>query len=371
HHPVLHSFPTRRSSDLDPAAGGHPGASGGRRPQLRGARRLARLPSAEPLRPDDPRERPLLPRRESGRGARLVVRRRLRPDALLPVPRRRARLAPGGAGDLRAVRRGRLSPPQALVRRVLPFEAPGRDPRRRRPVLRRSRRRGLFPQLRVPARGGGRLPRRLPADRRAPARPSLGRARARVPAPPPGALRRVQPAVRSRHPVRHPVARQDRIDPDVAAAAGRLGLRLAPRAGDPGGRASRLPPPARLARGGGGRDGGKTERGRADMRSRWSEGEAGAAIERWAAAGEDLALRVYTSRLIGAEPDLVLHGGGNTSVKSTFADLLGEPVSGIFVKGSGWDLAAIEPQGLPGMHLDPLRRLRALPALADEEMVNQ
>ncbi|HXU46511.1 MAG TPA: class II aldolase/adducin family protein, partial [Thermoanaerobaculia bacterium] len=107
------------------------------------------------------------------------------------------------------------------------------------------------------------------------------------------------------------------------------------------------------------------------MRSRWSDGEAGAAIERWAAAGEDLALRVYTSRLIGAEPDLVLHGGGNTSVKSTFADLLGEPVSGIFVKGSGWDLAAIEPQGLPGMHLEPLRRLRALPALADEEMVNQ
>lgn len=107
------------------------------------------------------------------------------------------------------------------------------------------------------------------------------------------------------------------------------------------------------------------------MRSRWSDEEARAAIARWEASGEDLALRVYTSRLIGVEPDLVLHGGGNTSVKSTVRDLLGEEVEAIFVKGSGWNLDTIEPAGLPGMRLAALRRLRRLERLSDEEMVNQ
>ncbi|HXO18803.1 MAG TPA: bifunctional aldolase/short-chain dehydrogenase [Thermoanaerobaculia bacterium] len=107
------------------------------------------------------------------------------------------------------------------------------------------------------------------------------------------------------------------------------------------------------------------------MRSRWFDDEARSFVERYAAHGEDLALRVYTSRLIGAEPDLVLHGGGNTSVKSTFRDLLGEEVPAIFVKGSGWNLDTIAPEGLPGMDLAALRRLRRLPSLSDEEMVNQ
>ncbi len=107
------------------------------------------------------------------------------------------------------------------------------------------------------------------------------------------------------------------------------------------------------------------------MKSLWSETEARAAIERWPDAGEDVALRVYTSRLIGAEADLVLHGGGNTSVKTTFVDPLGLAIPAIHVKGSGWDLATIEPAGLPGMDLEALRRLRSLDALSDEAMVNQ
>lgn len=107
------------------------------------------------------------------------------------------------------------------------------------------------------------------------------------------------------------------------------------------------------------------------MKSRWSDEDARSFVERYAAHGEDLALRVYTSRLIGSDPDLVLHGGGNTSVKSTVTDLLGEPVEAIFVKGSGWNLDTIAPEGLPGMRLQGLRRLRALPELSDEEMVNQ
>ncbi len=107
------------------------------------------------------------------------------------------------------------------------------------------------------------------------------------------------------------------------------------------------------------------------MQSRWSDDEARSFVERWADAGEPLALRVYTSRLVGAEPDLVMHGGGNTSVKIVRPDVLGEPVEAICVKGSGWDLDSIEPRGLPAMRLDGLRRLRALGSLSDEEMVNQ
>jgi len=85
---------------------------------------------------------------------------------------------------------------------------------------------------------------------------------------------------------------------------------------------------------------------------------------------EDVALRVYSSRILGQDPALVLHGGGNTSVKSTVADVFGDPVDVLFVKGSGWNLADLEPKGLPAVRLDVARRLAALPHLSDEAMVN-
>src|SRR5690606_2155666 len=108
------------------------------------------------------------------------------------------------------------------------------------------------------------------------------------------------------------------------------------------------------------------------MRSLWIDAEARQFVDTYAPAhGEDLALRVYTSRLIGREDSLVLHGGGNTSVKSTATDVLGDRIDVIHVKGSGWDLAGIEPQGLPALELEPLRRLRAVPAMSDEQMVAQ
>ena len=108
------------------------------------------------------------------------------------------------------------------------------------------------------------------------------------------------------------------------------------------------------------------------MKSRWSDTEAREFCERYAPAwGEPLALRVYTSRLIGAEADLVMHGGGNTSVKVTKETLLGDRVEALCVKGSGWDLDSIEPQGLPALDVGYLRRLRKLESLSDEEMVNQ
>jgi rhamnulose-1-phosphate aldolase/alcohol dehydrogenase len=108
------------------------------------------------------------------------------------------------------------------------------------------------------------------------------------------------------------------------------------------------------------------------MESRWSDREAEEYKARFAPrSGEELALRVYTSRLIGRDPDLVMHGGGNTSLKGTVTTLLGDRVEALFVKGSGWDLDAIEPPGLPAVDLAHLRRLRTLSTLSDEEMVNQ
>ena len=107
------------------------------------------------------------------------------------------------------------------------------------------------------------------------------------------------------------------------------------------------------------------------MRSLWSDVDAEALVARYGEAGigRDLAQRVYTSRLLGGDPRLVLHGGGNTSVKTVRPDLLGEPTEVLCVKGSGWDMAAIEPAGLPAVRLAPLRRLRTRAELSDEDMV--
>lgn len=87
-------------------------------------------------------------------------------------------------------------------------------------------------------------------------------------------------------------------------------------------------------------------------------------------ADQELALRVYTSRIIGQNPDLVMHGGGNTSVKVSRKNLFGEMCKVMHVKGSGWDLDTILAPGLPGLWLDRLRDLRKLDKLSDEQMVN-
>lgn len=89
---------------------------------------------------------------------------------------------------------------------------------------------------------------------------------------------------------------------------------------------------------------------------------------RW---GEDLALRTYSSRLLGADPRLVLHGGGNTSVKGEYTNILGETTPAIFVKASGYDLATIQPDGHVALDLQYLRRLRGLAGLADCDMLNE
>jgi rhamnose utilization protein RhaD (predicted bifunctional aldolase and dehydrogenase)/NAD(P)-dependent dehydrogenase (short-subunit alcohol dehydrogenase family) len=107
------------------------------------------------------------------------------------------------------------------------------------------------------------------------------------------------------------------------------------------------------------------------MKSGWVDGDAEAMIAHAAKAGveRDLALRIYTTRLLGRDPRLVLHGGGNTSVKMRARDRFGEEVEVLRIKASGADMATIAPEGMPAVRLKPLRQLRALSSIPDEELV--
>lgn len=106
------------------------------------------------------------------------------------------------------------------------------------------------------------------------------------------------------------------------------------------------------------------------MRSRWTEAGAQAAIDRYRREQieRDFALRVYTTQLLGSEPELVQHGGGNTSLKLSTADLFGQEVEALHVKASGADMAAIEPTGFAAVRLDWLRQLRTRAILSERDM---
>ncbi|HXW49707.1 MAG TPA: bifunctional aldolase/short-chain dehydrogenase [Xanthobacteraceae bacterium] len=107
------------------------------------------------------------------------------------------------------------------------------------------------------------------------------------------------------------------------------------------------------------------------MKSGWVERDAEAIVAEGAKAGfdRDLALRIYTTRLLGSDPKLVLHGGGNTSLKTRMRDLVGEKADVLRVKSSGADMASIEPAGLTAVRLAPMRKLRAVDAIEDDELV--
>lgn len=106
------------------------------------------------------------------------------------------------------------------------------------------------------------------------------------------------------------------------------------------------------------------------MKSAWIDREAQSAVDHYARSGvaADLALRVYSTRLLGRDPKLVLHGGGNTSVKMTARELTGADVPALHIKGSGWDMGAIEPAGMPAVRLEPLLTMRAREKLSDDDM---
>jgi rhamnose utilization protein RhaD (predicted bifunctional aldolase and dehydrogenase)/NAD(P)-dependent dehydrogenase (short-subunit alcohol dehydrogenase family) len=88
-------------------------------------------------------------------------------------------------------------------------------------------------------------------------------------------------------------------------------------------------------------------------------------------SGSDLELRVYTSRLLGQNEDLVLHGGGNTSVKATKRNIFGEDEEILYVKGSGWDLKTIEAAGFAPARLKVLQRLATLDTMTDTQMTHE
>ncbi len=100
------------------------------------------------------------------------------------------------------------------------------------------------------------------------------------------------------------------------------------------------------------------------MENNWNASQA-------AELGSVLAQRVYSSRLLGSEPELVLHGGGNTSVKVQEQDLFGDPVDLLYVKGSGWDLATIEVQGFAPVRMSHLLKLAELAQLSDTQMAQE
>jgi rhamnose utilization protein RhaD (predicted bifunctional aldolase and dehydrogenase)/NAD(P)-dependent dehydrogenase (short-subunit alcohol dehydrogenase family) len=100
------------------------------------------------------------------------------------------------------------------------------------------------------------------------------------------------------------------------------------------------------------------------MKSLWSDAEA-------AQFSGPLGPRVYTSRLLGRDRSLVLHGGGNTSVKLREKNLFGEEEDVLYVKGSGWDLETIEPAGFTPVALGYVRKLAGLAQLPDPQMVNE
>ncbi len=104
------------------------------------------------------------------------------------------------------------------------------------------------------------------------------------------------------------------------------------------------------------------------MESRYKD-EAAQRLVADLAVGETLGLRTYTARLLGSVPELVIHGGGNTSAKGTIRDRLGRDVDVLYIKGSGWDLGTIQPAGHPAVRLAPLRELRRLEKMSDEDMV--
>jgi rhamnose utilization protein RhaD (predicted bifunctional aldolase and dehydrogenase)/NAD(P)-dependent dehydrogenase (short-subunit alcohol dehydrogenase family) len=108
------------------------------------------------------------------------------------------------------------------------------------------------------------------------------------------------------------------------------------------------------------------------MESRWSDDRAAEFIEKYGEKwGHDLAIGLFVATLLGAEPKLVLHGGGNSSVKTSYRNLFGESLPAIYVKASGYNMAFIDPNGYTGLDLNSLKRLRALTELSDHDMVNE
>jgi rhamnose utilization protein RhaD (predicted bifunctional aldolase and dehydrogenase)/NAD(P)-dependent dehydrogenase (short-subunit alcohol dehydrogenase family) len=107
------------------------------------------------------------------------------------------------------------------------------------------------------------------------------------------------------------------------------------------------------------------------MKSAWVDRDAETIIAQGAKSGidRDFALRIYTTRLLGRDPKLVLHGGGNTSLKQVMRDRLGEETEILRIKATGADMASVDVAGMPAVRIAPLRKLRQLTDITDDELV--
>ena len=108
------------------------------------------------------------------------------------------------------------------------------------------------------------------------------------------------------------------------------------------------------------------------MKNKWNNSEAKKYISFYKKKkiSKELALRIYTTHLLGREKDLVLHGGGNTSLKTSIKNIFRQNISVMHIKGSGWDMGSIDYPGMPAVELDPLLKTSKLTKLNDFEMVN-
>jgi len=107
------------------------------------------------------------------------------------------------------------------------------------------------------------------------------------------------------------------------------------------------------------------------MKSGWVDRDAETIVAQGAKSGvdRDFALRIYSTRLLGRDPKLVLHGGGNTSLKQVMRDRLGDDAEVLRIKATGSDMATVDVAGMPAVRLAPLRKLRQLKDIADDELV--
>ena len=108
------------------------------------------------------------------------------------------------------------------------------------------------------------------------------------------------------------------------------------------------------------------------MKNLWNKKIANDYIKKYAKKkiSKDLALRIYTTHLLGSEKKLVLHGGGNTSLKETQKDIFNKTTDVMHVKGSGWDMSNLTEDGMPTVLLDPLMKTLAFKKMTDNNMVN-
>ena len=108
------------------------------------------------------------------------------------------------------------------------------------------------------------------------------------------------------------------------------------------------------------------------MKNKWNNSEAKKNISQYKQKkiSKEISIRINTTQLIGREKSLVLHGGGNTSLKTSIKNIFKQKIEVMHIKGSGWDMGSIDYPGMPAVELETLLKTRKLKKLNDFDMVN-